>query len=584
MEIIFALLLGLSLGIVINAQGDQSEGGDYTDGKTGIIYTSDTGFVDTGASRSILPTYMTSSIEQQFKTVRSFPEGTRNCYTLRPAQGKGNKYLIRASFLYGNYDSQNILPRFDLHVGVDTWDTVILTDSSTPLRKEIIHIPTSDYISICLVKTGRYATPFISSLELRLMNNTIYETLSGSLNLISRVFFDSSATQLVRYKDDVYDRIWRPFSLSDAVTLNTSNTFLPNIFQPPSIVIRSAASPGNSADSLSCYWGTDNATDQFYAYMHFGEVQSLKANQSRAFDIYINGDFWYGPVVPGPLVTNTIYSTKPKTGYLKYDISLNKTSNSTLPPIINAAEVYSVKNFSSPETYEEDVDAMLSIKSMYNITRNWQGDPCAPTAFVWDGLNCSYNAGNPPRIISLDLSNNSLTGEVPDFLSQLTALKVLNLKGNNFNGSIPAQILEKSKNGTLSLRYYSSNRLTDKSDVYSFGVVLLEIITGQPAIIKTHEQAHIVQWVSSILEKGDVKNIVDPRLGGGFYVNSAWKAVELAMACVSRSSNKRPTMTSVVKELKECLDIETADNERESKDSIGVIPTNMESGLGPRAR
>ncbi|CAK9165318.1 unnamed protein product [Ilex paraguariensis] len=138
--------------------------------------------------------------------------------------------------------------------------------------------------------------------------------------------------------------------------------------------------------------------------------------------------------------------------------------------------------------------------------------------------------------------------------------------------------------GYLDPEYYSSNRLTDKSDVYSFGVVLLEIITGQPAIIKTHEQAHIVQWVSSILEKGDVKNIVDPRLGGGFYVNSAWKAVELAMACVSRSSNKRPTMTSVVKELKECLDIETADNERESKDSIGVIPTNMESGLGPRAR
>ena len=37
-------------------------------------------------------------------------------------------------------------------------------------------------------------------------------------------------------------------------------------------------------------------------------------------------------------------------------------------------------------------DAIKNIKSMYGVTRNWQGDPCAPTAFSWDGLNCSYNA------------------------------------------------------------------------------------------------------------------------------------------------------------------------------------------------
>ena len=36
-----------------------------------------------------------------------------------------------------------------------------------------------------------------------------------------------------------------------------------------------------------------------------------------------------------------------------------------------------------------------------------------------------------------------------------------------------------------------------------------------------------------MLEKWGVKNIVDPRLEGDLDINSAWKAIEAAMACVS---------------------------------------------------
>jgi hypothetical protein len=34
------------------------------------------------------------------------------------------------------------------------------------------------------------------------------------------------------------------------------------------------------------------------------------------------------------------------------------------------------------------------------------------------------------------------------------------------------------------------------------------------------------------IAKGDMKNIVDPRLHENFKINSAWKAVEIAMECV----------------------------------------------------
>ncbi|KAH7565374.1 hypothetical protein JRO89_XS09G0198200 [Xanthoceras sorbifolium] len=76
--------------------------------------------------------------------------------------------------------------------------------------------------------------------------------------------------------------------------------------------------------------------------------------------------------------------------------------------------------------------------------------------------------------------------------------------------------------GYLDPEYCTLSRLTEKSDVYSFGVV------------------------------------VDPRLQGDFNNNSVRKAIEVAMACVSQSSARRPSMDHVVIDLNESLAIEIA--------------------------
>lgn len=45
---------------------------------------------------------------------------------------------------------------------------------------------------------------------------------------------------------------------------------------------------------------------------------------------------------------------------------------------------------------------MMDIKSVYKVQKgNWKGDPCAPRAYAWDGVGCSYNDSDLPRIISL---------------------------------------------------------------------------------------------------------------------------------------------------------------------------------------
>lgn len=134
---------------------------------------------------------------------------------------------------------------------------------------------------------------------------------------------------------------------------------------------------------------------------------------------------------------------------------------------------------------------------------------------------------------------------------------------------------------TLSLRYYTSSKLNEKSDVYGFGVVLLEIITGHPAITMTHERTHVAKWVSSMLTKGDVKNIIEPRLHGEFDINSVWKALEVAMLCVSPISTQRPHMNEVVMELKVCLEIESA---RKREDSVELMSMGMQSGMNSLAR
>ncbi|XXG57226.1 hypothetical protein AAC387_Pa03g4438 [Persea americana] len=149
------------------------------------------------------------------------------------------------------------------------------------------------------------------------------------------------------------------------------------------------------------------------------------------------------------------------------------TTSSTLPPIFNAEEIFVLEPLSGTPTDSKDVDTIMNIKAVYQIKRNWMGDPCVPSFYIWEGLKCSYS--KPPTIISLDLSssgltgvlapslvnftsiqfldvsNNSLTGPVPDFLAKLSSLKILKLTNNQFTGPIPAILLEKWKDGSLSL-------------------------------------------------------------------------------------------------------------------------------------
>ncbi|XP_020266813.1 putative leucine-rich repeat receptor-like protein kinase At2g19210 [Asparagus officinalis] len=423
-----------------------SEGRSYDDEITEIPYICDTPFTDSGANYNISANYLSNSLPTQLSSLRSFPDGSRNCYTLRPVL-KGLKYSIRAMFMYGNYDGLNKPIVFDLHLGVNLWKTINISDASRVYMAEVLTVAEAHFISVCLVGTNS-GTPFISSLELRPLKMYMYPAVNAtsSLVLFRRLNMGSATDQPLRYPDDPYDRIWHP-----------------NPTQPSWAPLSTASPPATKSGSLS----------RSHLFLHFAELRHLGPHK-RSFSIFINGELWFGPFSPRYLVGDHVYSVKPGE-MARYDVTLEQDRNATVAPILNAVEVYSVLEASELATDGGDVDAIMAIKMHYNVKRNWIGDPCAPRAFAWDGLVCSYNMSSSPRIVVLDLHSSGLTGEIPpllanfkalgyldlsvneltgpipNFLSDLESLKLLNLSGNKLSGQIPPALLKRAENGSLKL-------------------------------------------------------------------------------------------------------------------------------------
>lgn len=117
-------------------------------------------------------------------------------------------------------------------------------------------------------------------------------------------------------------------------------------------------------------------------------------------------------------------------------------------------------------------------------------------------------------------------------------------------------------------------------------MVLLEVVTGQSVITRsaTAENRHISDRVELLLSTGDIRGIVDPKLGERFDTGSAWKITEVAMACASSSSKNRPTMSQVVAELKESVSRARAGGGSGASSVTQPAMTNIDSGMFPQAR
>ncbi|KFK33982.1 hypothetical protein AALP_AA5G086500 [Arabis alpina] len=142
--------------------------------------------------------------------------------------------------------------------------------------------------------------------------------------------------------------------------------------------------------------------------------------------------------------------------------------------------------------------------------------------------------------------------------------------------AVDAALVVAGTPGYLDPEYYRTGRLAEMSDVYSFGTVLLEIITNQRVMDQTREYSHITEWTAFMLNRGDITRIMDPNLDGDYNSRSVWRALELAMLCANPSSEKRPNMSHVVFELKECLSSEILmKSQNQDTDSHSSVEMSM---------
>ncbi|KAK8461706.1 hypothetical protein SEVIR_1G085300v4 [Setaria viridis] len=387
---------------------------------------------------------------------------------------------------------------------------------------DIIVAAPADYLQVCLVNKGM-GTPFISGLDLRPLKSTLYpeSNSSQSLVLINSNRFNMGPTDnsIVRYPLDPHDRLWSTYdtipSWKETSATSVVQNYLTDAYDVPSAVMQNAATPVNGS-RIDFSWDPSdpsvNISSRYFFVFYFAELQSVASNTLRQFDIIVNNSTWNTkPYTPPFLFADSISGIVQ--GQEMYNISLVATKNATLPPILNAMEMYLMKPITETATNPGDARAMMAIQETFGVSKNWMGDPCAPKAFAWEGLNCTYPPAGLSRITALnlssnglagsittyfgdlkalqylDLSHNNLYGSIPDVLGQLPLLVFLDLSSNDLSGPIPYSLLKKSQNGTLSIRLGNNANLCGNGTTCGSGrkkingAILTAIIIPTVAVI-----------------------------------------------------------------------------------------------------
>ncbi|KAH0916586.1 hypothetical protein HID58_031032 [Brassica napus] len=161
-----------------------------------------------------------------------------------------------------------------------------------------------------------------------------------------------------------------------------------------------------------------------------------------------------------------------------------------------------------------------------------------------------------PKIIHRDIKSSNILLD-NEFEAQAISLQVADFGLARLNDTAQSHISTRVMGtfGYLAPEYASSGKLTDRSDVFSFGVVLLELITGRKPVDTSQPlgEESLVEWARprfiEAIEKGDISEVVDPRLEKHYIEGEVYRMIETAASCVRHSALKRPRMVQVVRAL-----------------------------------
>jgi hypothetical protein len=105
-------------------------------------------------------------------------------------------------------------------------------------------------------------------------------------------------------------------------------------------------------------WSPDssinNDNTSYLLLLYFVEVQSLPSNAVRWFDILVDNSTWNGSQRYTPKYLSAELVKRMVLGSRQHTVSLVATPDATLPPILNAFEIYSVLPMTELATNDAD--------------------------------------------------------------------------------------------------------------------------------------------------------------------------------------------------------------------------------------
>ncbi|KAK7359428.1 hypothetical protein VNO77_01388 [Canavalia gladiata] len=444
---------------------------NYTDSRTGLAWISDSMIMQHG-----IPVEVESPNGNmvQYQRRRDFPiDSKKYCYTLNTVERR--RYLVRATFQYGSLDSGDTYPQFELYLDATKWTTVSIYDASRIYTKEMIIRAPSNSIDVCMccATTG---SPFISTLELRPLNLSMYATDFEDnffLEVSARINFGAPTEDAVRYPDDPYDRIWDSDLIRRQNYLvgvapgterisTTKNIDIETREYPPVKVMQSAVV--GTKGVLSYRLNLEDFPANARAYAYFAEIEELGKNETRKFKLQ-------QPYIPdySNAVVNiaenangsyTLYEPSYMNVTLEFVLSFSfvMTPDSARGPLLNALEISKYVQIES-KTDKQDSSVVNAFRFL--STESFQtneGDPCVPTPWEW--VNCSTTT--LPRITKIILSRRNVKGEIPSELNNMEALTELWLDGNLLTGPLP----DMSNLINLKILHLENNKLTGRLPSY----------------------------------------------------------------------------------------------------------------------
>ncbi|KAK0583416.1 hypothetical protein LWI29_036747 [Acer saccharum] len=340
-----------------------------------ISWVSDSAYINTGNT--------TSTIDNV--PLRFFPDFQgRKCYRL-PVKNVSSLVLVRARFVYKNYDGLSKPPSFSASLGTAIATTIDLATNDPWTPEFVWPVNNKDTLSFCLHSIPDGGSPVISSLEVRPQPLFAYQTgMEDFPNHLLRKSYRINSGHVnasLRYPEDPYDRIWdadedyAPFHLSSGFNTLVSLTSSSSIQEsPPAAVLQNARVLARK-DALTYNFPLDMLGD-YYIVLYFAGILPV----SPTFSVLINGDVAESNYTVRSSESGALYLTR------KGIKSLNITIKSiSFNPQVNALEVYEIIEIPS-EASSTTVSALEVIQQSTGLDLGWQDDPCSPTP--WDHIGC----------------------------------------------------------------------------------------------------------------------------------------------------------------------------------------------------